>query len=432
MIRNKFFPNYINLIIHRLDWVAFPFCFFWLTLPIAHVPAIRNMLALIIGTGALIYWIRCRAPLPESGITQILWLLFCLASVSWSLQPHYTFTSWTTERLLPLMCFLGHYWLLRTRESMTLILTFLMGGLFLLLITSISAFTHGATLVTSLANAIGINKWYIGVGSASTYAACLLAPAWIFARYSQRWNMLGYSVLLMAFIIGILSFNRMFWIAGTTGLMTCLYLTIRVGLTQITRRTLYISIAATAIILGIMTVMTTHLRREAISPPHPSGAAVQGVRDTLLADSRPKLWYYWGSRALEHPWLGHGGGRLLAGRVYRHYFPMDLARIDPNAASHAHNIVLNLILQYGLFGLILFSIVIIQLLRAYLHMTRTPSLSHQLSGIAGVGLIVTWLAKNITDDFTVFETTLMFWSLAGILFAVGTRNVQTTLQSPAH
>jgi len=85
---------------------------------------------------------------------------------------------------------------------------------------------------------------------------------------------------------------------------------------------------------------------------------------------------------------------------------------------HAHNIFLNIALQTGLQGLILFCFLLYQLL-SYCHekakVEGNPLRKFYLT--AAIMMVITFLVRNLSDDFFKDDSALLFWLLSGIIFA---------------
>jgi O-antigen ligase len=115
--------------------------------------------------------------------------------------------------------------------------------------------------------------------------------------------------------------------------------------------------------------------------------------------------------AEKHKWLGIGFGKPLPGMVYQAQMPRSLLELEPQAATHAHNLFINTWLQTGAIGAVLQTVLLLALVIAFWRERRgEPWLS-----AAGIALVAGMIAKNTTDDFMWQTTMLAFWSFAGLL-----------------
>lgn len=146
---------------------------------------------------------------------------------------------------------------------------------------------------------------------------------------------------------------------------------------------------------------------------------VQRERETtgavsMSADPRLRIW----SKAAEHieqrPLTGYGFGRGLL----RDRLP---GEADVEQAWHAHNLFLDLTLQVGVTGLLLFVLLLAATLRQGLRFAGNRSAATAACGMALIALLAGMLTRNMTDMLFVRQNALVFWGLTGVLLAWGAR-----------
>jgi O-antigen ligase len=130
--------------------------------------------------------------------------------------------------------------------------------------------------------------------------------------------------------------------------------------------------------------------------------ALQGKIEEMPLDStgiRLRSWYFAGEYLAEKPWFGWGpdGSKL----IMKESSALPLA-LKPQF-GHLHNTYLDIIAQFGIFGLTLYlallAWLIIQIIKAF--ETNTISLSTFLFGIA---FIIYWTIINIFESYMLFSS----------------------------
>ena len=158
------------------------------------------------------------------------------------------------------------------------------------------------------------------------------------------------------------------------------------------------------------------------SPRAPGSAAIE----MLAADPRPAIWDAYWRLAIKHPWFGIGLGRTLPSKVYRLEDDAALRQIDAHAPTHAHNVLLDLVLQVGVVGLAIWLWLHIAILRLVIQRARHGDERAMTWAAAAVALVVAMLVKNSTNDLIVFGNALLFWALFGAAFGMVLSNGDNT------
>jgi O-antigen ligase len=149
-------------------------------------------------------------------------------------------------------------------------------------------------------------------------------------------------------------------------------------------------------------------------PPGSRSAAVE----MIMADPRPAMWGAYFELARTRPWLGIGLGRTVPSRAYRLHDDADLLRVDSQAASHAHNVILDLVLQVGVIGLAFWLWLHVEILRLAWQRARLGGDREKAWAAAAVALVLAMLVKNSTNDLIVYGNAILFWSLMGTMLGL--------------
>jgi O-antigen ligase len=209
----------------------------------------------------------------------------------------------------------------------------------------------------------------------------------------------------------MVGYNRQTWLALGIGI-SCW------GLTMLYRKFSWRRVLALVFFLGAVAMLFfLQLHRRASideAAPIPGTATistVEQVRSAITADPRWEIWRFSITKIAEHPLVGGGPGR----DVFRKLYP----EFHPNVVEewHAHNMILNKGIQMGVPGMLTFLLLWLALARELVRHARA-SAGHGNLAIAGLSIVGTVFAKNMTDDFFVRDTALMFWLVMGLLIGV--------------
>lgn len=402
--------------LERVLWVACPVILF--AVMFGHMTAIVfNALALLaLGTLAAAgspqrppLW-RWPLVLPIAG-----WAIWSLLSVGWSAYPTVSLHAWCDEVLYPLVAFWG-FWLLGTRTQRAAPFA-LVTWIACVLLALMSA-RYWGQLQPPTANTFPLH-FYNRVGHTSTLAVFAMA---LFAGLllRPRWRLIGVAGLVLCLFIGLATLNRFFWPAAAATLLVALF--------PLYRRHVLLALLAFVVVgvAGLGTLeYSSRLRLGDAAPVQATAGhdlsidghdllvprAFSSIGDTVSSDTRPKLWAFYTMEAEKHKWLGIGFGKPLPGMVYQAQMPRSLLELEPQAATHAHNLFINTWLQTGAIGAVLQTVLLVALVIAFWRERRDePWLS-----AAGIALVAGMIAKNTTDDFMWQTTMLAFWSFAGLL-----------------
>jgi O-antigen ligase len=388
-----------------------------LVLVLAHVIAVRHLLtALVLICVVLqlrrrgLHAVPLRAPV-------IAWLAFTLASYSWSALPAMTADAWLDEAFYPLLLFTAFYLIGSKAQHDIRIAAAVFSSIACLFLLSLEGFSAVAADVRT-----GVARYYPGVGQASTFAAFAIPALVSMWFHGLTMKALALTGLAFCLAVGLFSLNRMFWPAALATLLLC-SLGIR---TRRTMRAFLLGAGALAA-LAVVGAGTVDVMRNApqLLGRYADAVARIDLEEIVENDDRPGLWRAWLGYAAEHPLIGIGFGQQVPKHYLQPKHPDDPVLAGRYTGHHAHNLLLNTMLQTGLAGVSLLLWLLGALLLRFLR-----SRAHQpLAAWAGIALLTALLLKNTTDDFMRDAVAMYFWSLAGWLLARAER--RTPAASPA-
>lgn len=350
------------------------------TLPLEHTPALRCLCAIVVflcGLGDIrqLEWQGKRGLV----LVAAAWMIFSLASWFWSVAPNLTERHWFSDVLVPSLALLGAW------SSRRIAINLFKPCLLL--------FTW-ALFLSAVGYLLGIDAlsyYYSGVGISSTLALLVL-PFWLGllqgSKGRWRWIATGHILLLLA--VGLISANRMFWVVLLAILMLFAALYYSLSL----KKTLLLGVAGLLLaLIPLYFIFQWRLGGE---------GSLAGFGNMFTRDARFVIWHYWLSLAWHSPWFGIGFGRGILNYFYGGAVPAELLAIDENIKQHGHNVFINVFVQLGIVGLLLYGLLFVTVLaRTY-------------KGFIGSRMDMFWAApflsllavllKNQTDDFLVFAT----------------------------
>lgn len=258
------------------------------------------------------------------------------------------------------------------------------------------------------AGARGFFSGYAGRGVASTQGIFLLviggALLWGQSRRSVR-NLrqvgLGLWLLLSGLLLGVLGHNRMFWFA-----LLCAFLPWSGLFFQLPGHQ---KKKLGACVFALVFAGTLYSLSHPKTPEQGTAArSVVAVGASLDEDPRWYIWKRWLEVAERKPFLGWGYGSRLLPRIGEKEVPAGFGDQDWAAQHHGHNVLINIFVQTGIFGVLAFLLMLRHLYRLVLCSRRGTELTERsFWRLAALSLVFAALAKSMTDDF--------FWGPAGIL-----------------
>ena len=351
--------------------------------------------------------------IPSPGIAVLAplgaWCLWNAASLWWSVHPVYSAGELRREIAWGALMMTAFYVAARNDFAWR---TFV--------VTALGSFALLAAFAVGLAVGPGgwdAARWHAGVGPFSTYLVLvapllltLLAPAP--AGFGGDRYLVVFGIVLLALLLAAarIADNRMVWLAlaAVFGVMAALAaLRWRTAVSRAPMRWLA-PLVALLVVIGLLFAQTAREKAKAHFPPQTS------VAQTFADDPRLQLWEETLERIQERPWTGYGFGKSILSQELQ----SDLH--DP-MLSHAHNIFMSQWLQTGAVGLGAFVALLGALLWRYAQFLRSRDDSLALLGLVGIGLVVGFLVKNLTDDFLFRSNGKEFWALNAAVLGLGMR-----------
>ena len=115
-------------------------------------------------------------------------------------------------------------------------------------------------------------------------------------------------------------------------------------------------------------------------------------------------------------WTGVGVGEVAFAEAYG-----DFALSGIESAPHAHNLFLQIAIELGIAGLVVFGILILMLLRSSFSLFRRRSFNHftSLAGLVCLAALMALLMNGMTDYIWYNSRIyLLFWLVAGLITAI--------------
>jgi len=374
-----------------------------LALPLEAVTAVRET-ALIGGTALLAshLWLSGQR---EFRSTVLFWplavyvavaALSIITAVDWS----YSLKELRAEVLKGLMAFYLGVHFVRQEEHLVQAWAAVVVGAGIMGLMGLILFAQaGGSFLHHYVRAGSLHNGYGGFGTylSLVWPFLLLAP--MFWR-GARWRWAAVAAAVLALICAYLTFSRATWVA-------LMVETVLVA-TMLSRRRLRIALVAAAlgVLLGaaLLTVPgSRHGERWQRLWDDPS--KVGGTAGDLLS-----LWRHSWGYIKEHPFTGIGLGR----HSFSQAFP-EFRRTHQPLLWHAHNMFVEAALQMGVQGLIALVVVLAVLVAAlWPHAPPATGDGVGLFTAATAAMVVGFAVRNLSDDFFVDDTGIMFWLLAGL------------------
>jgi O-antigen ligase len=373
-------------------------------LPLAHVPALRNLLSLAAGilVTALLMRERRMPPLPAWPMAA--WIALGTASALWSADSAATLHGVLYDMLLPTGVFLAAWRAAADERAFDRVRWAAAGGVLCLGIMVGLVFATGRSTAALLPDAgeSSVTYYWPGVGVSSTFAA-FIVPFGLFALASVRRveRYAGAVILAAAIAVAMVSQNRIVW---PTIVLSCAAFTAWLwpALAPASRRIALAILCVGAVGAAGAFYHASFERRIAV-PELGSDVRVQG-------------WREWTGIALQQPLLGHGFGRAQVHLEGERGITQSIKQRDSFIASHGHNLFLDVAVQLGVVGLAVYLALLGALLREYWRLggVGAPVRLRQL-GATAFSLLVAMIAKNSTDDLMGHAVVIAFWGYAGVL-----------------
>lgn len=374
------------------------------TLPLSGMRGVQDLLML--ASILLVCPDLCRAfrHLPATS-AWLAWTLWACASAFWAISPVLAFKLALLDTVVAAMLFFVAYQLAIAAPGRAWAMIRVAAPLAALLL----ALTCMAPLhVGPLAQSGWLGRLYPGPGVVSTMAILLMPVLWLSWRHTGSYLALISGVLMLV-AVGVASDNRMFWVVLPVVLAICM-------LGGIAKRPSRLSVGVLAGVLIVACLSgLLYTSKARFGAARGEGVAATAV-DRLANDPRLAGWSVWFAHAGLHPWKGYGYGKRELIQTVPNDQQQVLRHIDDNILAHGHNLFLNLLLQTGVVGLLLWLGVIARLASQYGYGISAPG--RRLYATVGLAMIAGLILKNMTDDFVDGRVLYLFWFWSGMILGL--------------
>ena len=384
--------------------------------PFAGSAGIRSggliLAALVIAIAGLWRTAHKRVPLALAA-TIASWFLLTALSLAWSADPQLTLEELRAESLYGFLAFAVFFTLATDARRWRVWWFALIAGTLLTLAAREFQQVTGVTLWMAPPDG--------GVGAFSTHLV-LIAPLLVALAWNTPWGIRRSAGLLACSLLVLIvaawttreswtTPNRIIWPAlGAAFVAAIIAGRSAAGFPADALPGLRRVIAITGIAIVVAFVASIAAKSERFYHGDPRFAA------SVEHDIRPRLWTVGLERWKDAPWLGHGFGREILGSAF---LPETPSGGDHPEVRHAHNAFLNIALQLGIIGLVVFVAVLAALAREYVALLAQPAAA--VLGLIGLALLAGFVTKNLTDDFLHRHNAQVFWALNGMLLGFAAR-----------
>jgi O-antigen ligase len=338
-------------------------------------------------------------------VCAVAWIALCAASVAWSDDRAYTASELQREVLYGAFAIVVLFVGTRSmRDARIATYAVLCGTLLLGTFEWIRHFMPWLPYAT---------KYEAAQGPFSTHIA-LAAPLLALLAWPEPGGFAAGPKTLAAFAVGIVvaglaTENRMLWLALAAGCIVA-FAVFQAGAAPDAQRARMLRILLGTLALIAIAVAASWEYKAARYYPGASTAV-----ESISMDDRPRIWAMAKTIVAERPWTGHGFGREIAGdRIER-----SVPTTTNVHLRHAHNVFLDMAMQLGGIGTLVFMALLAALAHLYAGTRHLPAGGG--IAVAGLALLATFVVKNLTDDFFYRPNSLTFWALNGMLLALAVR-----------
>lgn len=386
-------------------------------LPLAHVTALRNVLVGVVLLLALWQFPLALWKNIPGLVPWLVWLAFAAASIAWSALPDASFQSLRSDQFYPFAVFLVSFLAVRFLGGRLAVVIGTATGTLLCLVAMFAAVTLGVDPDAAVPEPglLGWLAWKAGNATdSSTYVAYIAVPLFLILLTSRRsWRRWGAAVWLLLFAtIGFLSESR-----TLVATLFVSFVGFLIALGVLRGRLNWKSVLVVVGIGVALSAICLEVISRARLPNFAAGGRSAAV-EMIMADPRPAMWAIYLDLARKQPWLGIGLGRNVPSRAFHLEDDADLRRIDLHAPSHAHNVLLDLVLQVGLIGLAVWIWLHGAILRLAWLRARGGSDREKAWAAAAVALALAMVVKNSTNDLIVYGNAILFWALMGTMLGL--------------
>jgi O-antigen ligase len=386
-------------------FILFCLCVLVIFLPIAHTESIR---AFSLGIPAGLWIIKailCRRFLFVRTPVDLPILLFTLVaglSVVTAVDPRYSLQEFIGEWIIGICLFYLVVNNVQSEQVKYILGALLLGNIIMVTYGIFDFFRDGGQVLNYATRAGSLHS---GVGTFSTYLVTVIPYILVALFYEEKMsNRLAILALFSLNCLAlVLTYSRGSWI--TVGIllfvMGCIFLPKRIFIPSF-------AVLVVGISFLFSQEISSYYQRFIPSPNH--------MPDSY--QSRWALTKFSAEKILENPLQMNGFGHGTFVKKFRH----EEFWLGYKGAGmwHAHNTFLNLAIQTGLQGLFLFCFLLYRMLKYCREREKSGgSPVIRYFSLATFMMIVAFFFRNLSDDFFIDDSALLFWFLSGIVFASG-------------
>ncbi len=308
--------------------------------------------------------------------------------------------------LTSVLAFFVFYALTRTRADMMRWISILTAGLVVL--TGILVFEPVDP------RAYGPARAYVDVGWLTTWLAMVAALIGLlaFMARSQRRK----ATFLFCVAVPCLVWSA--WLSGNRVVWVCYAAVVVVGagIPCLGQRSTRERVRAALILAGLLALIGCFMAASMQFRAENEASDGAGPVAFLLQDGRAHIWRVAWELIGDRPLLGYGYSNLA--------FPDQFAaHFDPgwrHLFRHAHNVVLNYMLQMGVIGGFVVLFLFAALIRTFIVKAQSGAVA-RLCGYSGLALVMAVILRNTTDDFFSRHALQFFGAFVGMLLGLANR-----------
>jgi putative inorganic carbon (HCO3(-)) transporter len=377
-------------------------------LPIAHTETIR---AFGMGIPAGLWIIKSivsrrflftRTPV---SLPILLFTLVAGMSVLTAVDPRYSLQEFIGDWLTGLFLFYLTLNNVKPGQMKYILGTLLLGNLVMVTYGLFDYFRAGGQIFDYQIRAKSLHS---GFGTFSTYLVTaipyLLTAFFLIERPLHRRLLLF--LLALNYSCLYLTHSRGAWIPGALLLLLAGW--------KFTSRNVFLPILLTAgVCLLVLSPPTVFWHT---TPVHGPGAPAGKIE---TADVRWEAVKFSVNQIAEHPFRMIGFGRRSFVKEFQDFY----LKYEGSLIWHAHNTFLNLALQTGIQGLVIFCLLLYGLVKYFYSVVeREEPVQLLFFNQATLWMIIAFFLRNLSDDFFVDDSALLFWFLVGAGMAFDKRS----------
>ena len=383
--------------------ILFCFCVLVIVLPIAHTETIRAF-SFGIPLGLWIIkmilqkqWIWRRTPLD---IPILLFTIVGGLSLLTAVDIRYSFEEYTGEWLTGIVLFYLVVNQFRQEQLPYLLAALLFGNVLMVVYGTYDFFQRGGSLLDYQVRAGSLH--YIA-GALATYLVTvlpyLLLAVFVYSDWAPR--------VLLLFLV-FLNFFTLYLTHVRGAWLAAIVLVFLVGWKFLPKKIFLLP--AVTVLMGLLVFTPGQVLKHYTKLTNPGAKEPQ----IETVEARWELLKFSAERISENPFQMIGFGRRSFVKKYEEFY----LKYKGALLWHAHNTFINLALQTGVQGLVLFLFIVYILLKSLYRRAEVEEEPLPKGFLlATFFMVVSFFLRNMADDFFVDDAALLFWMLSGTAIA---------------